>query len=290
MPLTYHEYYKGKTGLSVGVRNVLFSEESPFQRVEVLETDSWGNLLTIDDMVMLSEQDEFVYHEMLIHPGVATAPAVKRALIIGGGDGGSARELLKHESVEHVDLVEIDETVVNASKQYFPAVGAWEDPRLHLHLEDGIAFVERAKGEYDLIVIDGSDPVGPAEGLFRASFYESCLQALTPNGVLTVQTETPWVSSYHSSMRTVYHSLQALFPHVGIYLCAIPLYPTGLWSMICASRSDHPCSETVLERVEMIDQPEMGFRYYNRDIHSASFALPGFVREMMERPAGEDDA
>lgn len=287
MSLTYHEYYKGQTGLSIGVRKVLYSKDSPYQRVEILETDSWGNLMTIDGMVMLSERDEFVYHEMLVHPGVATAPEVRRALIIGGGDGGSSRELLKHSTVQHVDLVEIDPAVVEASKTYLPSVGAWEDPRLALHLEDGIHFVNQVKTPYDLIIIDGSDPVGPAEGLFRRSFYESCLAALSKDGVLTVQTETPWVESYHQSMRTVYHSLKDLFPHVGMYLCSIPLYPTGLWSMICASRTDHPVSEATLRRASTMDRSEMGFRYYNRSIHEGSFALPGFVREMLDVPNEE---
>lgn len=284
MSMTYHEYYQGKTGLSVGIRKVLFSKESPYQRVEILETDSWGNLMTIDGMVMLSERDEFVYHEMLVHPGVATSPGVKRALIIGGGDGGTARELLKHNTVEHVDLVEIDETVVEASKTFMPTIGAWEDPRLHLHLENGIDFVRRVQSPYDLIIVDGSDPVGPAEGLFRRSFYESCLKALNSEGVLTVQTETPWVESYHSSMRTVYRALNDLFPHTGMYLCSIPLYPTGLWSMICASRSEHPLSDEVLLRSSKMNRSEMGLRYYNREIHEASFALPGFVREMLKSP------
>lgn len=282
MSFTYHEYYQGQTGLSIGVRKVLYSKDSPYQRVEILETDSWGNLMTIDGMVMLSERDEFVYHEMLVHPGVATAPKVNRALIVGGGDGGSARELLKHSSVQHVDLVEIDGNVVEASKSFLPSVGAWEDPRLSLHLEDGIHFVNRVKDPYDLIIIDGSDPVGPAEGLFRRSFYESCVAALSSEGVLTVQTETPWIEAYHQSMRTVYRALDDLFTHAGMYLCSIPLYPTGFWSMICASKSDHPLSNAALGRSLKIDRPEMGLRYYNQSIHKASFALPGFVREMLE--------
>ncbi|MEX1211677.1 MAG: polyamine aminopropyltransferase [Balneolaceae bacterium] len=287
MSSVFNEYYQGKTGLTVGVRNVLFSKESVYQRVEILETDSWGNLMVIDGMVMLSERDEFVYHEMLVHPGVATSPGVKRALIIGGGDGGSARELLKHHSVEHVDLVEIDPTVVEASKTFMPSVGAWEDPRLTLHIEDGIDFVRRVQTPYDLIIIDGSDPVGPAEGLFQRTFYEVCHAALSTYGVLTVQTETPWIESYHSSMRTVYHALNDLFLHSGMYLCSIPLYPTGLWSMICASRSDHPLSTAALQRSSNLDSVDLSLRYYNRQIHEASFALPEFVRKMLESP-GED--
>ena len=120
---TYNEYYHGRTGLTVGVHNVLFSEQTPYQKVEVLETDTWGNLLTIDGMVMLSEQDEFVYHEMLVHPVMVAHPNPKRVLIIGGGDGGTAREVLKHASIKEVDLVEIDEAVVRASKLYLPIQG-----------------------------------------------------------------------------------------------------------------------------------------------------------------------
>lgn len=200
----YTEYYHKKTGLTVGVNKVLFSEQTPYQKVEVFETDTWGNLMTIDGMVMLSEKDEFVYHEMLAHVAMFAHPNPEKVLIIGGGDGGTAREVLRHPSVKKVDMVEIDEAVVRASKEFLPNVGAWGDPRLNVLFEDGIAFVKAADAEYDVVIIDGSDPVGPAEGLFEKDFFEYCYFALKDEGILTGQTESPWVQDYHSSIKQVF--------------------------------------------------------------------------------------
>src|SRR5690625_1350084 len=187
--LQYNEYYHQRTGLTVGVKRQLFSRQSPWQRVEVFETDSWGNLLTIDGMVMLSEKDEFVYHEMLTHVGLFTHPEPGNILIIGGGDGGTAREVMKHPSVQRVDLVEIDETVVEASRQFLPEVGDFDNPKLNLIIGDGLDYVKATSRRYDVIIVDGSDPVGPAEGLFSREFYLNCHSILTGSGILVAQTE-----------------------------------------------------------------------------------------------------
>ncbi|MEX0890321.1 MAG: polyamine aminopropyltransferase [Balneolaceae bacterium] len=282
MSLQYNEYYHGRTGLTVGLNRQLFSRQTPWQLVEVYETDSWGNLMTIDGMVMLSERDEFVYHEMLSYVGLATHLRPETVLIIGGGDGGTAREVMKHPSVSRVDLVEIDEAVTEASKLFLPEVGDLDNPKLHLHFRDGIEFVKVKKGVYDLIIVDGSDPVGPAEGLFQKSFFEACYEALRPGGVLTTQTESPWVKSYHSSIRRVYHVLESLFDHTGMYLSYIPLYPGGMWSMMCASRGESPRSGSVYSRAVHLSDQVGSLRYYNHQVHKASFALPGFVREILE--------
>lgn len=281
MPIQYNEFYNGRTGLTVGVNRLLFSRRSEYQLVEVYETDTWGNLMTIDGMVMLSEKDEFVYHEMLSHVGLFTHPEPERVLIIGGGDGGTAREVMKHPSVQTVDLVEIDRTVVEASKQFLPDVGDFDNPKLNVIIEDGISFVSKVKKTYDVIIIDGSDPVGPAEGLFEKSFYEYCYKALTDKGVLTTQTESPWIPSYHSSMQTVYKSISELFTFASTYLVYIPLYPSGMWSMMCGSKEHHPLDEIVLERVKKDSIQLTGLKYYNPDIHRSCFALPNFVAEII---------
>jgi len=248
MPIQYNEYYNERTGLTIGLKKLLFSEQSDYQLVEVYETDSWGNLMTIDGMVMLSERDEFVYHEMISHTAMFTHPNPKRVLIIGGGDGGTAREVLKHPSVEKVDMVEIDKTVVEASKLHFPGVGDFENPKLNVLYEDGIAFIKQVETPYDVIIIDGSDPVGPAKGLFEKDFYKFCVDALTDDGVLTAQTESPWVNSYHDSMRSVFSALDDLFPISKMYLSFIPLYPAGMWSMGLASKKEDPLADEVLRR------------------------------------------
>jgi spermidine synthase len=282
MPLQYNEYYNEQTGLTVGLKKLLFSEQSEYQLVEVYETDTWGNLMTIDGMVMLSERDEFVYHEMLAHVPMFTHPKPKRVLIIGGGDGGTAREVLKHNSVIHVDMVEIDKTVVDASKAHFPGVGDFENPKLNVLYEDGIAFIQNVKNPYDVIIIDGSYPVGPAEGLFEKDFYQYCKNALTPEGVLSTQTESPWVSSYHPSMKKVFGALDDLFPIAKMYLSFIPLYPAGMWSMGLASMKESPLDDQAIKRAQSVKKLLSSLKYYNPDVHSASFALPNFVSQIIK--------
>lgn len=282
MPLQYNEYYNEMTGLTVGLKKLLFSVQSDYQLVEVHETDTWGNLMTIDGMVMLSERDEFVYHEMLAHVPMFTHPNPKRVLIIGGGDGGTAREVLKHASVIHVDMVEIDKSVVDASKLHFPGVGDFDNPKLNVLYEDGIAFIQNVKNPYDVIIIDGSDPVGPAEGLFEKDFYHYCKNALTSDGVISTQTESPWVSSYHPSMKKVFGALEDLFPIAKMYLSFIPLYPAGMWSMGLASMNESPLDDKVINRAQSVNKLLSGLKYYNPQVHSASFALPNFVNKIIK--------
>ena len=278
----FKEFYNGKTGLVLGTGKVLFSEQTPYQKVEVFETDTWGNLMTIDGLVMLSEKDEFVYHEMLSHVAMFSHPSPKRVLIIGGGDGGTAREVLKHKSVEIVDMVEIDEAVVRAAKQFLPKVGDFENPKLTVHFEDGIEFLRNVEQPYDVVIIDGSDPVGPAEGLFSEDFYRDCFNAMSENGVLTAQSESPWVEKYHGSMKQLFDAHKNVFSISKMYLVAIPLYPTGFWSMAFASKGQSPLSKETLDRVRE-GMNGLGFlKYYNTDVHSGSFALPNFVKAIIE--------
>lgn len=283
MSLTYNEFYNGRTGLTVGVEQQLFSEQTPYQTVEVYETDTWGNLLTIDGMVMLSEKDEFVYHEMLAHVGLFSHPKPERVLIIGGGDGGTAREVMRHSSVQQVDMVEIDEAVVRASQEFLPEVGDWNNPKLNVLFEDGIQFVKDIEVPYDAIIIDGSDPVGPAEGLFENEFMQACYDGLTGDGVLTAQTESPWIKDYHPSMKKVFSALDDIYEISSMYLAYIPLYPAGMWSFAFASKGANPLSDSTMKRVEQgLRQFNSKLKYYNRDVHKSSFALPNFVADIIE--------
>ncbi len=282
MPFQYNEFYNEKTGLTVGINKQLFHEKTPFQTVEVFETDTWGNLMTIDGMVMLSEKDEFVYHEMMSHPALFTHPNPVDVLIIGGGDGGTAREVMKHPSVKRVDMVEIDEAVVRASKLHMPEVGDFDNPKLNVLYENGLTFVDGPEKEYDVIIIDGSDPVGPAVDLFKKEFYEKCHRCLKDDGVLVSQTESPFVADYHKSIRSVHKAISELFPVAKLFLTFIPLYPTGMWSMAFASKQVDPLSDEVLEKiVEKLPAFESTLKYYNKDMHSGAFALPNFVKEII---------
>ena len=282
MPYQFNEYYNGNTGLTVGVNKVLFHEKSPYQTVEVFETDTWGNLMTIDGIVMLSEKDEFVYHEMISHPALFSHPNPKRVLIIGGGDGGTAREVMKHPTVEKVDMVEIDETVVRAAKLYLPNVGDFNNPKLTVLYEDGIAFIQNVKEKYDIIIIDGSDPIGPAEGLFQKQFYQDCYNALSDNGILTAQSESPFVEKFVHGLQSIMKATSEIFQVSKLYTAFIPLYPSGFWSMTFASKGIDPHSAEVMNRVENgVKSMEAGLKYYNEDIHVGAFAIPNFVKRLI---------
>jgi spermidine synthase len=285
--LQFTEYWQGRTGLSIGLREVLYSETSAFQRVEVFETDILGRALALDGAVMFTEFDEFVYHEMIAHPALSLLHDARRVLIIGGGDGGAAREALRHPDIETLDLVDIDEMVAEVARRFFPNVSSsLSDPRLALHIQDGRAFVEEAKGDYDLIVVDSTDPFGVAEALFSRGFYESCRRLLAPKGILVAQSESPFDPSQRDVVEKVSRSFREIFPIAATYLAFIPTYATGMWSFTLASKRLHPLrdydGEGAGKRLK-----GFGLKYYNPEIHRAAFALPTFVRHLISDPGDE---
>jgi len=264
---------------------VLFDFQSPYQRVKILESYKYGKMLTLDDMVMTTEQDEFHYHEMISHPAVFTHGNVKKVLVIGGGDGGSVREFLRHESIEEVTMVEIDGAVIEACKIHLPNIAsAFDNPKLNLLVDDGIAFVKGADSEtYDLVIVDGSDPVGPAEGLFSVEFFKNCERILKPNGILVTQGESPKFND--KAFCELHHTIAGIFgkekTHTSLFF--VPTYPTGMWSFQWGIKGDigHPAK---IQKDAEIDQfvADNGLRYYNADLHRGSFAVPNFVKEMLK--------
>lgn len=263
---------------------VLHQEKSPYQTVRVYNTCSYGKMLTIDNMVMCTERDEFHYHEMIVHPALQTHGSPKNVLVIGGGDGGTVREILKYPSVEKVTMVEIDEAVVKASKQFLPGVSCeLENPKLKVLFEDGIKFVEDSKEEsYDVIIVDGSDPVGPAEGLFSEKFYQNCHRALKPGGVVVAQGESPMF--HEKAFVQLNRCLKSVFgtESAHVLLFHATTYPSGMWSLQLASKDGaHPIKSFNKEKAMLFTQ-EHHLRYYNEDLHSAAFCLPSFVKKMLE--------
>ncbi|MGF1571313.1 MAG: polyamine aminopropyltransferase [Nodosilinea sp.] len=261
----------------------VFREKSPYQTVEIFDTFAYGKMLTIDSMVMCSEKDENAYHEMIIHVPMLLNPGFKDVLVIGGGDGGSVRELLRHPQVERVTMVEIDEAVVRASKQHLPSLSQDLDhPKLTLRIEDGIAFVHNAPdASYDLIVIDSSDPVGPSEGLFSTEFYQQVYRCLRPGGAITAQSESPRFNQ--GAFVDIHHCLKGIFgaENVFCYLAFIPTYPTGMWSFNYATKgAAHPLQGFAAQRSEAFAAAH-GLQYYNVGIHQAAFAMPTFVQAML---------
>ncbi len=271
-------------GLALSLRHsgsTLFDETSAHQRVRVLESDSHGRFLAINEMVLCTERDEAHYHEMMVHPALQAFSEARSALIIGGGDGGAARELFRYPNVERVTLVEIDETVVRASRAHLPSLSReLANPKLELVIADGVEFVRTAAAEsFDVVLVDGSDPAGPGLGLFTESFYRDCHRVLAPRGVLVAQGESP---AFHARAFADLHAcLGRVFE--GAVQCMLfyaTSYPTGMWSMQTATKGGVD--------VRVFDEPQArafceseGLQYYNPDVHRAAFALPNFVRTML---------
>ena len=255
--------------------------QSGFQAVEVHDTVPFGKLFRLDGHFMTSEKDEFFYHENLVHPAAVTHPRPKRALIVGGGDGGSADELFKHPSIESVTLAEIDESVVAISREYLHAVhrGALDDPRLSLEICDGFEYVRSSTGRYDLIVLDLTDPGGPSEALYTPDFYRACAARLEPAGAMTLHIASP--IAHPDRIRSTLASLRHAFAVVTPYLTSIPLYG-GLWMMACASATLDPRTLSAEEVDRRIAERRLGdLRYYNGEMHRAALALPNFVRMLV---------
>ncbi|NJM97270.1 MAG: polyamine aminopropyltransferase [Phormidesmis sp. RL_2_1] len=264
----------------------LFKEKSPYQLVEVFDTYKYGKMLTVDKMVMCSEKDETSYHEMIIHVPMMVNPDVKKVLVIGGGDGGSVREILKHDTVESVTMVEIDEAVVRASREFLPALSyALDDPKLTLIIDDGIEYLKSAPDEsFDFIVIDSSDPVGPSVGLFSAAFYDDVFRCLTPTGMMCAQSESPRFNQ--TAFVDLSHCLQDIFgpQNVHPYLVFIQTYPTGMWSFTYGTKAGiHPVDGLDIEAAERFAKTH-DLQYYNSDVHPAAFCLPTFIQKMLVRP------
>ena len=263
---------------------VFYDVQSPFQRVRILESYKYGKMLALDDMVMTTEQDEFHYHEMISHPAMFTLENAKNILVIGGGDGGTVREILRHEGVEKVTMVEIDGAVIDSCKEFLPGIAAaFENPKLELIVDDGIAFLKNAvANSYDLIIVDGSDPVGPAEGLFSVEFYTNCYNALKDTGILVAQGESPKFNE--KAFTELNHTLQGIFgkDKAPVSLFFVPTYPTGMWSFQYGIKGDlNPKKISNVKKIQEFVEVK-GLRYYNDEVHIGSFATPNFVKSLIK--------
>lgn len=277
MDLYLTEQQTDNQRLSVRVTKTLHQEKTDFQDLVIVETAQWGRLLALDGYFQTNDVDEFVYHEMGAHVPLFTHPNPKRVLVIGGGDGGMVREVAKHEGVEHIDLVEIDGRVIETSKQFFPniSVALTSNPKVHVHVEDGIKWVKDREAEYDVIIIDSSEPVGPGEGLFTAEFYANVYKCLTGDGLMVAQTESPWTNAH--VIKRAFSGISKSFPITRLYTCAVPTYPTGLWSFTLGSKVYDPVDAPVHDRFG-----DMPTKYYTPNVHVAALQLPRFVQAITE--------
>jgi len=264
----------------------LFRKKSEFQKVEIYDTYQYGKMLTCDGMAMCAEADEYAYHEMIAHVPMLTHPDPKKVLVIGGGDGGTIREVVKHESLEQVVLVEIDEVVIEASKKHLPLLSsAFEHPKLDLKIADGLQYVKESTDEsFDIVIIDSTDPVGPAEGLFTENFYRDVYRILRPQGLMITQSESPRFNV--KTFQEIYSCYYQIYgrENVHCYLAYIPIYPSGMWSFsYCAKGDLHPI-KNLDQQIAKKFSAENHLRYYSDQIHYASFILPQFVKDLLNEP------
>ena len=279
MELWFTEQHTKNVRFSMKVDRQLYSAQSEFQRIDIFDSLEFGRVLTLDGYVMLTEKDEFIYHEMIVHVPMCAHPDARKILVIGGGDGGTVRELVRYASVERIDLVEIDEQVVAACKEYLPqTAGKLNDPRVHTFYEDGLKFIRHQENEYDLILVDSTDPFGPGEGLFTREFYGNCFRALKADGIMVNQHESPFYKEDAYAMQRAHKRIVESFPLARVYQAHIPTYPSGHWLFGFASKQYHPVHNVDFSRWEKLG---LRTRYYNTKLHAAAFALPTYVEEML---------
>lgn len=280
MELYYTEQQNDQVRFSIKVKRHLFTGQSDFQEVDILESEEFGKFLTLDGLMMVTEKDEFIYHDMIAHVPMATNPRIKRVLVIGGGDGGTVREITRYPQVEKIDMVEIDKMVVDVCREYLPITSAkLDDPRVSLYYEDGIKFVKDSAEKYDLILVDSTDPIGPGEGLFTTEFYQNCYDLLTEDGILINQSESPYYQPFSHEMKRAHDKIKNIFPISRIYQFHMPTYPSGHWLFGFASKRLDPISDPDFAAWEKLG---LTTKYYNPALHLGAFALPTYVQRMLE--------
>lgn len=272
MELWLTEKQTENLSLSLRIKEVLCEEKSKFQNILIAESLQYGRVLSLDGAFQTTEVDEFIYHEMITHVPLYSHPEPKDILIIGGGDGGTVREVLKH-NVKNIEVVEIDRRVIELSKSYLPTISnSLEDQKVRIIIEDGIDYLKETTRRYDLIIVDSPDPKGPATKLFTEDFYSNAYKALKDDGIFVAQTESPFL--HKDLILKIFNSLFKNFPVVKIYTAPIPTYPSGFWSFTVASKKYNPSSP--------LRKEDINTRYYSPEIHKASFVLPRFLSDAIK--------
>jgi len=281
MELWFTENHTDNVKFSMRVDRHIVSVKSDFQKIDVFDTTEFGRVLVIDDYIMLTEKDEFIYHEMITHVPMAVNPNIKKVLVIGAGDGGTVRELTRYNSLKRIDMVEIDRKVVEICKEFIPQTASkLDDKRVNLYFEDGLKFVKTKKNEYDLIIVDSTDPIGPGEELFSLEFYENCFNALVDDGILGNQHESPYYPEDAETMQRTHKKIESVFPIATVYQAHIPTYGSGHWLFGFASKKFNPVTD--LNEV-LWNSLRLETNYYNTDLHKGSFYIPNYVKRLLEK-------
>ncbi len=280
MEFWYSEYYSENAKFSIKVDKQLHSEQSDFQRIDFFESDEFGRFFTLDGLMMVTEKDEFIYHDMITHTALAVNPEIKNVLVIGAGDGGTVRELTRYKNIEKIDMVEIDERVVRLCEKYLPVTASQlKDSRVSLYFEDGIKFVKESQEKYDLIIVDSTDPIGPGEGLFTVEFYTDCYNLLSDNGILINQHESPYYDKDRKELIRTRQKIKKIFEISRVYQAHIPTYPSGHWLFGFASKKYDPVKDIKADEWNKLG---LETKYYNTDLHLGAFALPTYVNKLIE--------
>ena len=274
----YHEITPGGYGIAIKAGKVLFSQKSPFQKVEIFETDSTlGRVLTLDDLMMTTQGDEYHYHEMIAHIPMMQHPCPKSVLVIGGGDGGTIREVMKHKTVERAVLCEVDGIVIEACKKYLPTISCeLNNPKVEILVQDAIEYIKDKKQEFDIILIDSTDPLGPGEGLFTEEFYTNIKNSLKKGAIMAAQSESPFAQA--DAVEKMYKMLKKVFKNVAAYTSNIPTYPGGYWAWAFCSEDVKPLEYYNNERAAEIIPT---CKIYNKEYHNTRFALPTYLKELL---------
>ena len=279
MELWYSEFHTENVKLSVRVDRQLFSGESEYQRIDVFESAEFGKFVALDGEIVFSEKDEFIYDEMVTHVPMAVHPNVKNVLIIGGGDGGVAKELIQYPGIESIDVVETDKMFVDVCREIFPEVACGlDEERVHVYYDDGLRFLRGKKNCYDLIINDSTDPFGHTEGLFTKEFYGSCYNALREDGIMVNQHESPFYAADAAAMQRAHKRIVECFPISRVYQAHIPTYPSGHWLFGFASKKYHPVTDFNPTAWTLLG---LSTRYYNAKLHRSAFSLPTYVEELL---------
>lgn len=280
MEFWFSEKHTKDVKLSIRVDKQVYSGKSDYQRIDIFDTPAFGRILVLDGYLMLTEKDEFIYHEMITHVPMAVHPNVKDVLVIGAGDGGVVRELCRYPEIERIDLVEIDEEVIETSKKFLPFTACQlENERVHIFIQDGLKFIRRKKDEYDLIIVDSTDPFGPSEGLFSREFYGNCFKALHEDGIMVNQHESPFYEQDALAMQRAHKRIIESFPFSRIYQAHIPTYPSGHWLFGFSTKKYHPLRDLNEARW---NARKLATKYYTTTLHRGAFYLPAYVEEMLK--------
>lgn len=281
-----NDMWRGQA-MSLKVKNILYHAKSEFQDILIFESETYKKVLVLDGVIQVTERDEFSYHEMMAHLPIFCHPSPSNVLVIGGGDGGVIRELLKHEQIKSITLCEIDRSVIEVTQKYIPSIsnGSLNNKKVSIVMQDGMKFLEDHHDEFDIIITDSSDPVGPAKVLFEVDFYTKLERSLRSNGIIVSQGECIWL--HGDLIGPLLNSCRNIFPSVGYAYTTIPTYPSGQIGFIICSKSNDVMFDNPL-RMKECESLSKSLKYYNADVHRAAFVLPEFARRMVQGKSDED--